>query len=74
MAGAVHAAAQIGEADQIKISRRRVIGFIVAIAVPVFLWFAPLNFPPASKHALAVAAFMIVTWIAEPIPHAFTGL
>jgi anion transporter len=74
VAEAVQTAAQIGRAEQIKISARRVIGFILAIAVPVFIWFAPLNFEPASKHALAVAGFMIVTWIAEPIPHALTGL
>jgi anion transporter len=74
MAEAVHAAAQTSGAEQVRVSARRVIGFIVAIAVPVFLWFAPLHLEPASKHALAVAAFMIVTWIAEPIPHALTGL
>jgi solute carrier family 13 (sodium-dependent dicarboxylate transporter), member 2/3/5 len=74
MAQAVQSAGQIGGADQIRISARRAIGFIVAIAVPVLIWFAPFNFDPTSRHALAVAAFMIVAWIAEPIPHALTGL
>ena len=74
MAQAVQAAGQIGGADQIKISTRRAIGFIVVIAVPVLIWFAPFNFDPTARHALAVAAFMIVAWIAEPIPHALTGL
>jgi len=74
MAQALHAVAHTGGTDQNKISTRRIIGLIVAIAVPVALWFAPLHFQPASQHALAVAAFMIVTWIAEPIPHALTGL
>lgn len=56
------------------ISTRNIIGSILAVAVPVILWFAPLNFDATSKHALAVAAFMIVAWITEPIPHALTGL
>src|ERR1700720_1049544 len=74
MAEAVHATAQLGGAKEIGISTRKVIGWIFTIAVPVFLWFVPLNFEPASQHALAVAAFMIVAWITEPIPHALTGL
>ena len=74
MAQAVHATAQIGGAQEFTLSTRKVIGWIFTIAVPVVLWFAPLNFEPTSKHALAVAAFMIVAWIAEPIPHALTGL
>ena len=74
MAQAVHAAAQLGGAKQVGISARKAFGFFVSIAVPVVIWFAPLHFEPVPKHALAVAAFMIVTWIAEPIPHALTGL
>lgn len=74
MAQAVHAAAQIGGANHIKISTRTVVGSILMVAVPAFLWFAPLNFELTAKHALAVAAFMIVAWITEPIPHALTGL
>src|SRR5215471_11301220 len=27
-----------------------------------------------SKHALAIASFMIITWITETLPHALTGL
>ena len=61
-------------ANEFGISTRKIIGSILAFAVPVVLWFAPLNFDATSKHALAVAAFMIVAWITEPIPHALTGL
>jgi solute carrier family 13 (sodium-dependent dicarboxylate transporter), member 2/3/5 len=61
-------------ANELEISTRKIIGSILAVAVPVILWFAPLNFDATSKHALAVAAFMIVAWITEPIPHALTGL
>jgi solute carrier family 13 (sodium-dependent dicarboxylate transporter), member 2/3/5 len=61
-------------ANEFGVSTRKIIGSILAVAVPVVLWFAPLNFDATSKHALAVAAFMIVAWITEPIPHALTGL
>jgi solute carrier family 13 (sodium-dependent dicarboxylate transporter), member 2/3/5 len=61
-------------ANEFGISTRKIIGSILAVAVPVVLWFAPLNFDATSKHALAVAAFMIIAWINEPIPHALTGL
>lgn len=74
MAQAVQAAAQIGRVHQFNISPRRASGFIAAICVPILIWFAPLNLGLTPRHALAVAAFMIVAWIGEPIPHALTGL
>ena len=66
-------AAEVGE-QQIELSTRKIVGFIAAVVVPIVIWFAPLHFPGNAKHALAVAAFMIVAWIAAPIPHALTGL
>lgn len=74
MAEVVQSVVQFDGANQFEISTRKIIGSILAVAVPVVLWFAPLNFDATSKHALAVAAFMIVAWITEPIPHALTGL
>ena len=74
MAEVVQSVVQFDGANQSEISTRKIIGSILAVAVPVVLWFAPLNFDATSKHALAVAAFMIVAWITEPIPHALTGL
>jgi anion transporter len=74
MAQAVPATAQVGKAEQVRLSPRKIVGAILSVAVPVILWFAPLNFDVTAKHALAVAAFMIVAWITEPIPHALTGL
>src|SRR3984957_3161446 len=74
MAQAMQAAAEVGGAEETETSTRKIVGFITAVAVPVLIWFAPLHFAANSKHALAVAAFMIVAWIAEPIPHALTGL
>ena len=66
--------AQFDGADVSRLSTPKILGSILTVAVPVVLWFAPLNFDSTSKHALAVAAFMIVAWITEPIPHALTGL
>jgi solute carrier family 13 (sodium-dependent dicarboxylate transporter), member 2/3/5 len=74
MAQAMQAASDVGGANQTETSTRKIVGFITAVAVPVLIWFAPLHFAANSKHALAVAAFMIIAWIAEPIPHALTGL
>jgi solute carrier family 13 (sodium-dependent dicarboxylate transporter), member 2/3/5 len=53
---------------------RKVIGAALTIAVPVSVWFAPLPLAINAHHALAVASFMIIAWIAEPLPHALTGL
>ena len=53
---------------------RRVIGVALTIAVPVGLWFSPLPLAINSRHALAVASFMIIAWITEVLPHALTGL
>jgi sodium-dependent dicarboxylate transporter 2/3/5 len=74
MAQAVQATAEAGGANQTNTSTRQIIGLMATVATPVLIWFAPLHFTANSKHALAVSAFMIVAWIAEPIPHALTGL
>ena len=53
---------------------RSAIGALLAIAVPAAIWFAPLGADATARHALAVAAFMIVAWIASGLPHALTGM
>jgi len=55
-------------------SIRKVIGGVLTIAAPVGLWFSPLPLAMNSRHALAVASFMIIAWITEVLPHALTGL
>ena len=55
-------------------SARTVIGGILAFAVPLGIWFAPLHIDATAKHALAVASFMIIAWISEVMPHAVTGM
>src|SRR5262245_33681556 len=40
----------------------------------VGIWFSPLPVAPPAKHALAIASLMVILWIGETLPHAFTGL
>lgn len=49
-------------------------GRILAIVVPVGVWFAPLNLNSTAKHALAITSFMIIAWVTEALDHAVTGL
>lgn len=53
---------------------RTVIGGILALAIPLGIWFAPLHIDATPKHALAVSSFMIIAWISEVMPHAVAGL
>ena len=55
-------------------SARNLIGLLASIVVPLVLWFAPLNLNPTAKHAMAIASFMIVSWIAAVIPLAVSGM
>ena len=50
------------------------IGSALCIAVPVAIWLVPIGAGPTARHALAVAAFMILAWITEIMPHALSGL
>ena len=65
---------QIHRSNHSLTSTRKLIGYVFGIAVPVALWMAPLSLDATAKHALAVASFMIITWITETLPHAITGL
>lgn len=56
------------------LSLRVSMGRALCIAVPLAVWFAPLNVAPAAKHALAISSFMIVSWITEAMEYAVTGL
>jgi solute carrier family 13 (sodium-dependent dicarboxylate transporter), member 2/3/5 len=55
-------------------SGRNLIGLAASIVIPLGFWFAPLNLNPAAKHAMAIASFMIVAWIAAVIPLAVTSM
>ena len=56
------------------VSLRVKIGRGLCIAVPLIVWFAPLDIEGPAKHALAITAFMIIAWITEAIEYALAGL
>ena len=55
-------------------STRMLVGAALGPLLALVIWFAPLSLEPLAQHALAVVAFMIVYWIAEPIDHGITAL
>ena len=70
-------ASQLLGGDTARADRRRWrvwIGRVLAVLLPLALWFSPLPVDPSAKHALSIALFMIVAWITEALPHAITGL
>jgi sodium-dependent dicarboxylate transporter 2/3/5 len=74
MATGVPAAQEMGKTSSSLLSPRKLAGYLLSIAVPVTVWFAPLRLEPTAKHALAVSSFMIIAWISEALPVAITGL
>jgi len=54
--------------------RRAVVGRIVAVAVPLALWFAPLQIARPAQRALAVGSCLIIGWITEALDPALIGL
>ena len=51
-----------------------VIGWVLTIALPVAMWFAPLPLDATPKHAIAITLFMIVGWAFETMEYGLTGL
>jgi solute carrier family 13 (sodium-dependent dicarboxylate transporter), member 2/3/5 len=49
-------------------------GRVLAIIVPIVIWFAPLQLDVRAQHALAIACAAIVAWITHAIDLALTGL
>ena len=49
------------------------IGRALCVAVPLILWFAPLDIDVRMKHTLAIASFMILAWITEAVEYALAG-
>jgi sodium-dependent dicarboxylate transporter 2/3/5 len=47
---------------------------ILAVIVPVVLWFAPLPLERTAQKALAIAASLIIGWITEALDPALIGL
>ena len=74
MSTAIQTAPGVATTAESRAVWRPLIGRVLAVVVPVVLWFAPLQLEPQVKHALAVTSFMIVAWITEALDHALTGL
>src|SRR5947209_7794091 len=53
---------------------RKLAGYFVTVALPVAMWFAPIDLAAAPKHAIAIALFMIIGWAVEALDHGLTGL
>ena len=49
------------------------LGLLLAPLICLAFWFAPTHEPVAAQRALAIAAFMIVLFITEPVDHATAG-
>jgi len=49
------------------------VGRALCVAVPLALWFAPIDVDARTRHVLAIAAFMIVSWITEAMDYALAG-
>jgi anion transporter len=50
------------------------IGRVLALVVPIALWFAPLPLERPAQKAIAITSFMIIAWITHALDHAVTGL
>jgi solute carrier family 13 (sodium-dependent dicarboxylate transporter), member 2/3/5 len=53
---------------------RTLIGAVLGPIVGLLVWWLPLGLDPPAQHALAIVAFMLVYWIAEPIEQGMTAL
>jgi solute carrier family 13 (sodium-dependent dicarboxylate transporter), member 2/3/5 len=49
-------------------------GLLLGPLAAALVWLIPIGLEPLQQRALAVTAFMIVYWIAEPIDHGLTAL
>jgi len=49
-------------------------GQILCVLIPIGLWFAPVPLEPATQHAFAVMAFMIVAWTTRAMEYALAGV
>jgi anion transporter len=49
-------------------------GRVLCVAVPLALWFAPMQLEPHAKHALAITLGVVIAWITQAFDHALAGL
>ena len=55
------------------VSRRQVIGMVLAPLVGISMWFMPTHEALVAQHALAIGAFTIVLWMTEAVDHGTAG-
>jgi solute carrier family 13 (sodium-dependent dicarboxylate transporter), member 2/3/5 len=55
-------------------SWRQRTGWILMIALPAAIWFAPLTLSAPAKHAIAISLFMILAWAFEALSPGLVGL
>lgn len=49
-------------------------GRILAVVIPIAMWFAPLGLDRTIQHALSITSFLLVSWITHAMDHALAGL
>jgi len=49
-------------------------GRILGVVIPLVIWFAPLDLAEPIQRALAIASFIIISWITQAYDHALAGL
>jgi solute carrier family 13 (sodium-dependent dicarboxylate transporter), member 2/3/5 len=64
-----HATAEV----ETRLTPRQWSGLLGAPLLLIVLWFAPTHESAAAKHAIAIAALMIVLWATEAVDHAVAG-
>src|SRR5918992_4089329 len=52
----------------------KAVAVLLTLVVPVAIWFAPLDIEPHAQRALAVASFMIGSWISHSLDHGIAGI
>src|SRR6266849_2341679 len=61
-------------AEESRFSARKLASYFLTVALPVTIWFAPLDLDATTKHAIAITLFMIIAWAFEVLDHGLTGI
>ena len=72
LSGTISSAA-VQHSEGPKSGKVQLVGGILAIVLPILIWYAPWALENQAQHALAIAAFMIICWMTEPVDHALAG-
>jgi solute carrier family 13 (sodium-dependent dicarboxylate transporter), member 2/3/5 len=61
------------ETEQAGLTRRQIVGLVLAPLIGIALWFLPTHESLVAQRAIAIAAATIVLWITEAVDHATAG-